>query len=197
MTSNNLMLRRRFLQSTAALTPLLQTILKAQNATAGKPRVSLNVRDFGATGDGKTRDTAAIQQALDRCAVLNGGEVLVPAGDYLTGAIALRSNTTLRLEKDAAIIGTADFADYPVSQVRWEGKWIQGRVALIYAIDSSHIGVTGPGRVVGNPAVGGRPNAQNPLRHPALIEMIGCRDILLDGFSTSHRLMWSIHPTNS
>jgi ribosomal 30S subunit maturation factor RimM len=52
------------------------------------------------------------------------GEVLVPAGNYLTGAIALRSNTLLRMEQDATIMGTPDLADYPVTEVRWEGKWI-------------------------------------------------------------------------
>ena len=160
------------------------------------PSLKLNVRDCGAAGDGTTKDTAAFQQALDRCSVLGGGEVVVPAGNYRTGAIALRSNTLLRLEKDAVIAGTNDFADYPVAQVRWEGKWVQGRVGLLYAVDASHIGIAGPGRIIGHPDLGGRPTAQNPLRHPALIETIGCRDIYFDGFATEYRLMWSIHPTN-
>ena len=159
-------------------------------------RVKLNVRDFGAKGDGMTKDTAAIQQAIDRCWVFGGGEVAVPAGNYLTGAIALRSNVTLRLDKDASILGSPDFADYPVTQVRWEGKWIQGRVGLIYALGADHIGIVGPGKIVGNQALGGRPNAQNPLRHPALIETIGCNDVRFEDFSTEYRLMWSIHPTN-
>ena len=51
-----------------------------------KPAVTLNVRDFGATGDGKTKDTLAIQQTIERCSMFGGGEVEVPAGDYLTGA---------------------------------------------------------------------------------------------------------------
>src|SRR5262249_47801422 len=137
-----------------------------------------------------------IQQALDRCSVLGGGEVMFPAGNYFTGALALRSNTVLRLDKDASIIGTPDFADYPVMQVRWEGKWVQGRTGLIYAVDSRNIGIVGPGKILGNPALGGRPNAQNPLRHPALIEPIDCTDIRFADFSTSYNLMWSIHPTN-
>ncbi len=156
----------------------------------------LNVRAFGAKADGTAKDTAAIQEALDRCWVFGGGEVLVPAGNYLTGAIALRPNTFLRLEQGASILGSPDFADYPVAQVRWEGKWIQGRVGLIYALGADHIGIGGPGKIVGNPALGGRPNAQNPLRHPALIEMIGCNGVRLEDFSTEYRLMWSIHPTN-
>jgi polygalacturonase len=186
--------RRRFLQSSTALAAL--PFAPAEAAPQTPPALTLNVRDFGATGGGKTKDTAALQEALDRCAVLGGGEVVVPAGDYLTGAIALRSRTLLRLEKDAAILGSPDFADYPVSQVRWEGKWIPGHVGLIYAIDASEIGIAGPGRIAGNPAVGGRPTPQSPLRHPALVEPIRCRGIRLEGFSTSHRLMWSIHPAN-
>ena len=168
---------------------------KGNLANPRSTRITLNVRDFGATGDGKTRDTAAIQQAIDRAHVLGGGEVVVPAGNYLTGALALRSNTTLHLDKDATILGTQDFADYPVTQVRWEGKWIQGHVGLIYAIDAEHIGIVGPGKIIGNATLGGRPNAQNPLRHPALIEPIDCRDIRFEDFSTDYTRMWSIHLT--
>ena len=121
------------------------------------PKVTLNVRDYGATGDGKTNDRVALQETIDRCAVFGGGEVVVPAGDYLTGALALRSDVVLRLEKDATLLGTPEFDDYPVTQVRWEGRWIQGHIALIYAIDANRIGIVGPGKIVGNPALGGRP----------------------------------------
>jgi len=199
MRSDQGLMRRRLLQAGALLAASGRAWPRdrqSEDGVARKPPASLNVRDFGATGDGVTKDTAAIQQAIDRCSVFGGGEVLVPPGNYLSGAIALRSNTLLRLDKEATISGSPDFADYPVTQVRWEGKWIQGRVGLIYAIDCSHIGIVGPGKITGNPALGGRPTPESPLRHPALIEPIGCRDIRLEDFSTSHRLMWSIHPTN-
>lgn len=168
---------------------------KSESPKPPAPKLTLNVRDFGATGKGEVKDTSAIQQAIDRCSVLGGGEVLVPAGNYLTGAVALRSGTTLRLEKDTTILGSPDFADYPVMQVRWEGKWIAGRAGLIYANDARNIGIAGPGRIAGNTALGGRPTAQSPLRHPALIEPINCEGIRLEDFSTDYRLMWSIHPT--
>ena len=189
--------RRRFLNGLFAL-PLAKLVTKPSFAqeTPKAARLTLNVRDFGATGDGTTKDTAAIQKALDRSGVLGGGEVLFPAGTYLSGAIALRSNTTLRLAENAVIAGSPDFADYPVTQVRWEGKWIPGYVGLIYAIDANQIGIAGPGKIAGNAAIGGRPTAQNPLRHPALIEFIRCRDVSMDGFSAEYRLMWCIHPTN-
>ncbi len=112
------------------------------------------MRDFGAKGDGTTVDTVALQETIDRVWVLGGGEVLVPAGTYLTGAIALRGHTLLRLDKGAVLMGTGKFEDYPVTQVRWEGKWIQGHTALVYAIGADHIGVVGPGKIVGNDASG-------------------------------------------
>src|ERR1700761_5247206 len=176
--------RRTFLQCLAAMS---QATTRS-TAAAGPPRLTLNIRDFGAKGDGASKDTASIQQAIDRCSVLGGGEVLAPGGNYLTGAIALRSNTTLRLDKDASLIGTPDFADYPITQVRWEGKWIQGRVGLIYAIDATQIAVVGPGKIVGEPKLGGRPTRENPLRHPALIEPINCTGVRFEDFSTSYHL---------
>src|SRR5262245_24950552 len=63
---------------------------KGDRSSSQSARVLLNVRDFGTAGNGTTKDTTAIQQALDRCGVLGGGEVRVPPGNYLTGALALR-----------------------------------------------------------------------------------------------------------
>lgn len=183
--------RRRFLEISGALAAA------GMAGAAARAPLSLNAREFGAKGDGAAKDTEALQRAIDRCGVLGGGEVVVPAGNYLTGALALRSNTLLRLEKDANIIGSPDLADYPVSQVRWEGKWIPGRLGLIYALDASHTGIVGPGRIVGNKAAGGRPNRQDPLRHPAIVEPIGCRDVRLEDFTTEQQgLMWCLHSTN-
>ena len=154
--------RRTFLKNAghglATLLLLSGISVMAQNTgkrtvPAANPRASvhLNVRDFGATGDGKTKDTLAIQQVLDRCSVLGGGEVLVPPGDYLTGAIALKSNTLLRLDEGATLNGSPDMADYPLTQVRWEGKWIKGYLGMVSAMDAENIGIVGKGKVVGSP----------------------------------------------
>jgi hypothetical protein len=183
----------------AESSPQSQTKPQPQSeAPRPKPVITLNVRDYGATGDGTTNDTAAIQQTIDRCAVLGaigGGEVLIPAGNYLTGALQLRSHTYLRLAPDAIITGSSDMNDYPVTQVRWEGRWIPGHIALIYGIDANDSGIIGPGKIIGADSLGGRPRPDSPLRHPALIEFINGTNLRFEDFSTSYHLMWSLHPT--
>jgi polygalacturonase len=87
-------------------------------AGATKPKFSFNVRNFGATGNGTIEDTAAIQKALDTCAVSGGGEVAVPAGKYLIGSIQMGDRTILRLEKDSVLMGSPDLADYPIMDIR-------------------------------------------------------------------------------
>jgi polygalacturonase len=160
-----------------------------------QPAVKLNVRDFGAVGDGKTKDTVAIQETLDRCSVLGGGEVLVPPGDYLTGAIVLRSNTLLRLDAQASLLGSPDMADYPITQVRWEGKWVRGYIGFISAMDADDIGIIGTGKIVGSPAITTRVDPTTHLRHPALLEFVNCKNVNVQDCYTSQSSMWSIHPT--
>jgi polygalacturonase len=166
----------------------------AEPATPAAVPVSLDIKEFGAVGDGKTNDTLAIQQALDRCSVLGGGQVRVPAGDYLIGAITLHSNTTLHLDADASLLGSPNLADYPITQVRWEGHWVKGYIGLVSAIDATNIGLTGSGRIVGSPAIKGRVDAQSGMRHPALLEFVNCSGLRVEDCVTEQNDMWSIHP---
>src|SRR5258708_1078080 len=89
------------------LVPLLLLVLPSGCAGPGgvreprPPRGVFNARESGAVGEGKTRAPAAIQATLDRCAAAEGGTVVVPAGNYLTGSLDVKSHTTLRIEKDA------------------------------------------------------------------------------------------------
>jgi hypothetical protein len=151
-----------------------------------------NVRDFGVVGDGTTKDTAAFQKALDTCAVSGGGEVLVPAGKYLIGSVQLGNRTTLRLEKDTVIMGSPDAEDYPMIDIRWEGRWQPGRRALIYASNVDDIGIVGPGSIEGDPGVAA---PQNP-RGVVILEPINCNGVLWDGFSISQGGNWATHPTH-
>jgi polygalacturonase len=149
------------------------------------------VRDFGATGDGTNKDTVAFQKALDACAVSGGGEVIVPAGHYLIGSVQIGYRTILRLEKDSVITGSPDADDYPMMDVRWEGRWQPGRRALIYSANVDHTGIIGPGRIEGNAAVAA---PQNP-RGVVVLEAISCDDVHWEGFTITQGGNWATHPT--
>lgn len=138
-----------------------------------------------------SKDTAALQAALDQCASQGGGEVLVTPGNYLTGSLELKSNTTLRLAKGAVLNGSSDLADYPLARVRWEGRWVQGHRGLLYAHKAARIAVVGEGKLVLPSSLGGR---EMP-RRPALIEPVDCQNITLEGFSAEYHRMWGVHPT--
>jgi Glycosyl hydrolases family 28 len=153
--------------------------------------VALNVRDFGAVGDGVTKDTAAFQKALDMCAIGGGGDVLAPPGRYLIGSVQIGSRSVIRLEKDSVIVGSPDVEDYPMVDVRWEGRWQPGRRALIYAANVDHIGIVGPGRIEGNPAVAA---PQNP-RGSVVLEPVNCNDVRWEGFTVTQGGNWATHLT--
>ena len=167
--------------------------LSAADAPAGKkpaPASLFNVRDFGATGDGRIKDTAAIQKALDACASAGGGTVVVPEGVYLMGSIVLGSNTTLKLESRTSLVGSTDIADYPLVRVRWEGEFADGHRALISAEKVDHVALVGPGAIFGPPI--NVSQRRNP-RGPPLIELAEATDVTLENFSTQYERLWSIH----
>lgn len=179
-------------QAALATTPVAHP--HAERALLGGPTVMLNVKDYGAIGDGKNKDTQALQLTIERCAVLGGGKVMVPAGNYLTGALTLRSNVVLHIEDGASLLGSGDMADYPIAEVRWEGRWIKGYSGLISAMDSGNFGISGSGKIVASSAIKGRVERSTGLRLPALLEFTNCRNAIVQDSFTSQAGMWSIHP---
>ena len=121
---------------------------------AGLAAASHDVRAFGAAGDGRTKDTAAIQRALDVCAKSGGGRVVVPPGTYLIGSIYLGDGTELHLEKGATLLGSPDLADYnaPDAYPQNFGSVNEGWSAkhLILALEKRDVSITGRGAIDGN-----------------------------------------------
>lgn len=163
-------------------------------ALPASPAVVLNVKDLGALGDGKTDDTLALQQTIDRCSLLGGGEVRMPAGSYLSGTLVLRSNVKLHLDAGAVLTGIDDLNAYPFAQVRWEGKFIKGRSSLVTAIDCENVAIVGPGKIVGSAAIRGRVDRKTGQRLPALLEFTNCRNLLVENCEAVNAGMWAIHP---
>ena len=79
----------------------LATISLAQPSGAN---AFYNVRSFGATGDGKTLDTDAVNKAIESASTNGGGTVYFPAGTYLSFSIRLKSNLTIYLDNGATIL---------------------------------------------------------------------------------------------
>lgn len=161
------------------------------------PPLVINVREMGTKGDGRSKDTADMQRAIDRVSVLGGGEVLVPEGTYLTGALMLRSGVRLRLAEGAVVQGSDEMADYRVTQVRWEGRWVKGYAGFLSAWDAEGIAIVGPGKIRGSEAVKGRVEKGSGMRLPALLEFVNCRDVWVEGVKTEQFGMWSTHPVLS
>jgi polygalacturonase len=167
----------------------------ASPAPLAKPNALFNVRDYGAVGDNKTKDTAAFQKALDACAAAGGGEVTVPAGNYLIGSVEMHSNTTLQLDKGVFVIESPDVGDYPLVTGRFEGATTQVHRGMIYAEKASHIAIKGPGGFAAKASLG---SLRNP-RAPVVIETVSCDDVVLDGFNLQYdravnQDVWCIHP---
>jgi polygalacturonase len=118
-------------------------------AAAAPSAASFNVREFGAVGDGSTKDTAAISRAVSACAAAGGGTVHFPAGRYLTGSIELVSNLTLDIEAGAELLYSPDPADSPLVRSRWEGTSAWTYAPLLHADGKENIAIVGRGTING------------------------------------------------
>jgi polygalacturonase len=113
------------------------------------PARDVRITDYGARGDRTTLNTAAIARAIEACSAAGGGRVVVPAGDFLTGAIHLRSNVNLHVQQGATLRFSTDPAHYPLVFTRWEGVELMNYSPLIYARRQRNIAITGAGTLDG------------------------------------------------
>ena len=172
-----------------------------------------NVRDYGATGDGRTLETAAFRRAVAACAAAGGGEVVVPPGRYLTGTIELKSRVGLEVGAGAVILGSENPADYPATPNAW-GEPTEMIAPLIYAADAEDVAIEGRGTIDGQGAVWWRrleladPRRKGPALsaadqaeaarvqrgRPRLIRLVRCQRVLISGLTLRDAADWTIHP---
>jgi polygalacturonase len=108
-----------------------------------------NILDFGAVGDGETKNSAAFAKAIDAASRAGGGQVLVPKGIFLTGPIILKSHIDLHLADGATILFSRDYDDYPLVATDYEGLPDVRCVSPIWGEDLTHVSITGKGIVNG------------------------------------------------
>jgi polygalacturonase len=195
-------IRRDFLKraglsvgAAAAVAPLAAAQSTSKSATGGV----FDVRTFGAAGDGKTIDTAAINRAIDAAAAAGGGTVRFPAGTYESYSIHLKSNVVLYLDMGSIIraagtpmegttTGGYDKAEESNGDNKFQdfghSHWHN---SLIWGENLHNIGIMGPGLIYGAGLSrgGGRdtPRAEAPGVGNKAIALKNCHNVLLKDFS--------------
>ena len=114
------------------------------------PDREFDITRFGAIADNNSDNTDAFQKAIAACAKAGGGRVIVPKGEFLTGAIHLQSNINLHISSGATVRFTRDTSKYPVVLTRFEGVEVMNFSPFIYAYEQQNIAITGEGTLDGN-----------------------------------------------
>ena len=202
------MLDRRQLLSNAALGSVFGGTDLAQISGAGSPRnmdVSsppiFDVRTFGATGDGKTTDSSAINQAIDAAASRGGGTVYFPAGTYSCFALRLRSFVCLYFDQGATILAAATplegsatgCYDAAEPQAVWEPYQDYGHNhwhnSLLWGEGIHDFSIMGPGLIWGKGLSRGHsddedlPDTTKPGVGNKAIALKNCHNVILRDFS--------------
>lgn len=114
------------------------------------PKDTLDIRDFGAKGDGHTLNTTSINEAILSSSKRGGGVVLIPTGYWLSGPIELQSNVNLHLDENAFLQFSSDFDQYKIVEGNYEGKPSARNQSPISGRDLENIAITGKGTIDGN-----------------------------------------------
>jgi polygalacturonase len=184
------------------------------------PNRDFNILQFGAANGADS--SAAISKAIDACNQAGGGRVVIPAGQFLTGPIRLKSRVNLHLSGGATLKFVTDPRRYlPVVFTRWEGTELMNYSPFIYAFEERDLAITGSGMLDGqadNTNWWGWRTTQAPARQrlvdfgakgtpvlervfgegsnlrPNFVQPYRCQNILIDGITIRNSPMWEIHP---
>jgi polygalacturonase len=187
------------------------------------PERFFDIRKFGAVEGGEVKVTAAIRRAFEDAARNGGGNILIPAGKWLSGAIHLEDNTALYVSPGAELLFSQEPADYlPVVFSRHEDIECYKYSSFIYANGKTNIAVRGGGVLNGQ----GKPwwawktskatvendlyamgeqgvpvekrvfdGANGRALRPAFFQPVNCRNVLVEGVTFLYGAFWTITPT--
>jgi polygalacturonase len=177
----------------------LAAVLLACAAPAVAAGKVCDVKAYGAKGDGTTKDTKAIQSAIDACtAIKGGGTVVLRGGIFLSGPVVLKDNITFEVAAGAILLASPDHADYPEMQV----FRAPGRQSLISADHAKNIAIAGGGVIDGNGeswwaearATPGAGIVGTVVFRPRLVVFNYCRHIRMTGVTVQNSPSWQIVP---
>lgn len=149
-----------------------------------------NVLDYGAVGNGITKDTKAVQAAIDLCTQNGGGTVIIPSGKKIViGTIFLKDFVTLHIENGAVLLGSPDIADYPDGTHKNMYKnEPHMNPCLIFAKGAKSFAVEGHGTIDGN---GFPKNFTKLTGRPMLIRFMNCNDIKMRDITLINPAAWT------
>ena len=182
-------------------------LLLGLSSIEATPMTEFVITNYGAVADGLTLNTVAIQKTIDGAAAVGGGTVVIPKGEFLTGAIFLKRGVNLHLDKDAVLKCSTDLKNFPAQRTRIEGHIEDSfNPALINADGCDGLRITGEGVLDG----GGRPiwdlywklrraatdktnfkNLNVPRARLALIQ--DSRGVVIEGVTFKDSQFWNLH----
>lgn len=174
-----------------------------------KEFVTLNVKDFGAKGDGIWDDTPFIQAAILCCP--KDSRVLIPEGTYKVTSLFLKSNLRLELSKGAVISAQTDRNRFPVLRGRiesydekdeynlgtWEGNPLDCFSSVLTGIQVENVEIYGEGLVDGNADKENwwyEPKVKRGAFRPRMIFLNRCQNVTIQGIQLQNSPSWNIHP---
>ena len=171
--------------------------------------VNYSANDYGAKGDGKTMNTAAIERAITAAEQSWPTTVTFKPGVYLTGSIFLKQNVTLHLDKGVTLLGSQNIADYPERPSRIAGIEMTWPSALVNIYNTTNAGIQGEGTIDGDGKVfwdsywalrkidepkGLRWASDYDARRPRLIQIFNSSNVHLGGGLQLRRSgFWTVH----
>ena len=172
----------------------LAPVARAQAPAPARVARTCDARAFGAVGDGRAKDTAALQRAIEACATGDGGTVVLARGTFVSGTIVLRSHVTLRIEAGATLLGSRDDADYPTQAPPIRNTELANcRRALVYAEGATAVRIEGGGTIDGNADIDkwrsmARPEGQRPM---AIFTALSS-DVSIEGITVRNAATWAV-----
>lgn len=171
--------------------------------------VTLNVRDFGAYGDGVHDDTNAIQCAI--MAAPKNSRVLVPEGVYKISSIFLKSDLNLELAKDAVLSAFTEREKFPIlpgmiesydetdyyNLGSWEGNPLDTFSAIVCGINCENVVISGEGTIDGCTTHENwwkNCKIRNIAWRPRLFFINHCNNVTMQGITVQNSPSWTIHP---
>lgn len=176
--------------------------------TTPEEYVTLNVRDFGAKGDGVHNDTPFIQAAILSCP--KNGRVFIPEGIYKITSLFLKSNLNLEIGKNAVLSAFTEREKFPIlpgiikgsNEIEynlgtWEGDPLDAFAGIITGIEVENVTIYGQGIVDGCASFDNwwnNPKVLNIAYRPRMLFLNHCTNIKVQGITFRNAPAWNVHP---